>query len=116
MGSNDRRQDRPKLFYPIYVSDNDTIRIPKMEWDDNAQKYQELEETRQDETVVYPVRVQNGVVVEKNWHRGWQLVERTSHDYRVRRGKSLNGVVNGISIDFKIRMDTKSMPKDVVGQ
>ena len=31
-GSGDRRQDRPTMFYPIYVSENDAMRIPEMEW------------------------------------------------------------------------------------
>ena len=110
-GSNDRRQDRPKLFYPIYVSDSNTVRIPEMEWDDNKQAYRILEGTRQDETAVYPVRIEGGVVVEKNWHRGWQHVQRTPSEYRIRRRQTSNGTADGISIDFKIRMDTESMPK-----
>ena len=110
-GSNDRRQDRPKLFYPIYVSDSDTVRIPELEWDDNKQAYRILEGTRQDETAVYPIRIEGGVVVEKNWHRGWQHVQRTPSEYRIRRRQTSNGTADGISIDFKIRMDMESMPK-----
>ena len=110
-GSGDRRQDRPKLFYPIYVSDSDAIRIPKMSWDDDRQEYRILEESRHDETVVYPVRVQDGVVVEKRWHRGWQPIKKKPSEYRIRRQQKSNGTIDGISIDFKIRIDTKSMPK-----
>ena len=33
-GTNDRRADRPKLYYPIFVGDDDTLRVPKMEWDE----------------------------------------------------------------------------------
>ena len=29
-GNNDKREDRPKLYYPIFVSDNDQIRVPKI--------------------------------------------------------------------------------------
>ena len=110
-GSGDRRQDRPKLFYPIYVSSNDTIRIPGMEWSTDKQEYRILEGTRQDETAIYPVRIEDGVVVEKRWHRGWQHVKDTPSEYRVRRERKTNGTIDGISIDFKIRMDTESMPK-----
>ena len=38
-GTNDKRQDRPKQFYPIFVDDRDEIRIPKMEWDDYAREW-----------------------------------------------------------------------------
>ena len=110
-GSGDRRQDRPKLFYPIYVSDSDTVRIPEMEWDDSKQAHRILEGTRQDETAVYPVRVEDGVVVEKRWHRGWQHIKEMPLEYRIRRNQTSNGTTDGISIDFKIRMDTESMPK-----
>ena len=110
-GSGDRRQDRPKLFYPIYVSSNDTIRIPRMEWSADKQEYRILEGTRQDETAIYPVRIEDGVVIEKRWHRGWQHVKDTPSEYRVRRERKTNGTDDGISIDFKIRMDTESMPK-----
>ena len=110
-GSGDRRQDRPKLFYPIYVSNSDMIRIPRMEWDDGRQEYRILEGTRQDETAVYPVRIEDGVAVEKRWHRGWQHVKEMPAEYRIRRKQASNGVVDGISIDFKIRMDMEAMPK-----
>lgn len=29
-GSNDKRSDRPKLYYPIVVTEKDQIRVPKM--------------------------------------------------------------------------------------
>jgi len=34
-GSGDRREDRPKMFYPIYVSETGCFRVPDMEWDDD---------------------------------------------------------------------------------
>ena len=110
-GSNDRREDRPKLFYPIYVSDSDTIRIPRMEWDEERKAYRVLETNQKNETAVYPVRVENGVTVEKNWHRGWELVQATPSEYRIRREPKSDGTAEEISIDFKIRMDMNSMPR-----
>ena len=109
-GSNDRRQDRPKMFYPIYVSKNDTLRIPEMEWDSERQEYEILEEPRKDEIAVWPIRIQDGNTIEKNWHRGRDLVKSMPSDYRIRRrGKVKDD--NRIEIDFKIRIDLDSMPK-----
>lgn len=31
-GTNDRRMDRPRLYYPIFVSDDGAMRIPSMTW------------------------------------------------------------------------------------
>ena len=110
-GSGDRREDRPKLFYPIFVSDNDKIRIPKMEWDETAQEYQVLEDARADEVIVYPTKTEGGAVVEKRWHRGHQKVDAAQSEYRVRRTKNDSVGEEEIDIDFKIRIDMSSMPK-----
>ena len=109
-GSNDRRQDRPKMFYPIYVSKNDTLRIPEMEWDSEKQEYEILEEPRKDEVAVWPIRIQDGSTIEKNWHRGRNLVKSMPSDYRIRRDGKVRDD-NRIEIDFKIRIDMHSMPK-----
>lgn len=110
-GSGDRREDRPKMFYPIYVNDNDALRIPAMKWDAGKQAYDILEETRGNETAIWPTRVEEGSIVEKRWHRGYELVERVPSEYRIRRDRDTSGCNSGISIDFKIRMDTNAMPK-----
>jgi len=105
-GSNDKREDAPQMFYPIYVGLDDSIRVPKIEWDEGKQEYKTLEKPKADEVVVWPVREQDGKKIEKNWHRGWERVMKEPGEYRVRR----NG--NGdVSIDFRIRMDEEAMPK-----
>ena len=112
-GTNDRRSDRPKLYYPIFVGDDDVIRIPIMEWDEQSGEYRVLEEPRQDETVVWPVKEQNGRLVEKNWERGWERVSRESREpgeYRVQRSGNKSGGQE-ISIHFMQRMDVSSVPK-----
>lgn len=104
-GNNDLRSDRPKLYYPIFVANDDTIRIPNMEWSPKANEYLLLERPRNGESVVYPVSEKNGTRTEKNWHRGHNRVLEDSDDYRVRR------VEDGkISIDFKTRMDEAATP------
>ena len=103
-GSNDRREDRPKLYYPIYIAGDDSLRVPKLEWDDEDQAYRILDDPQDGETVVWPNRTEEGTVVEKNWHRGPETLTETLDDYRVRR------LPSGIEIDFKIRMDLSASP------
>jgi adenine-specific DNA-methyltransferase len=104
-GSNDRRVDRPKLFYPIAVNDKNTIRILKMEWSDEKDEYILLEEVRQDEKLVYPIKYEDDKIIEKNWQRGNVRVAEEYGEYRVRRDAT-----GFISIDFKTRMDEDAAP------
>ena len=106
-GSNDKREDRPKLYYPILVDRNDNIRIPKIEWCESQREYLLLEEPKENETVVLPIIEKDAVEIQKNWQRGHIRVnlELSLGEYRIRR--STNG---SISIDFKTRMDEESLP------
>ena len=106
-GSGDRRRDRPTMFCPIYVDMNDQLRVPAMRWVREREEYDILEEATEQETVLWPVRIEDGVSIEKRWHRGPEAISETPSDYRVRRDKESGE----ISIDFKIRIDMKSMPK-----
>ena len=104
-GTNDMRQDRPKQFYPVFISDTDKIRIPKMEWNENSREWTLQESNLGTESVVYPTRKIGGKFVEGNWHRGHQRVITDPDEYRVRRHSK------GIALDFKKRMDEDSLPK-----
>ena len=104
-GSNDLRTDRPRLYYPIAVNAAGKIRILKMEWSEERQAYDLLEQPSDDETLVYPNRKVDGALIEKNWQRGHIRVSGEYQEYRVRR--SADG---DISIDFKTRMDDEAPP------
>ena len=105
-GSNDRREDRPKLFFPIYVSEEDRIRVPRLRWLADERRYDVLDGVREDEVEVLPVRAAEGdEVIEKNWHHGPDKIRGNPQQYRVRRKG------DAISIDFIIRMDMKAIPK-----
>ncbi len=110
-GSNDRRQDRPTMFYPIYVDETNRIRIPEMIWESQEQRYDVLEEPRSGETAVWPIAVELGEVIEKCWHRGWERLADDESDYRIRRISSRESAREEIKIDFKIRPDVDSMPR-----
>ena len=106
-GSHDKRIDRPKLYYPIFVDKQDNIRIPKIEWVESKREYDLLEEPRENEVVVFPEVMKEGKVIQKNWQRGYirMAKELPLGEYRIRRDKN-----NNISIDFKTRMDEESLP------
>ena len=104
-------QDRPKMYYPIYVGDDDEIRVPEIRWNSDKSEYDVLEEVGENEIAVWPIRIQGGTVIEKNWHRGFNLVKSDPSEYRVRRTGNARDNNNGINIDFKIRIDMSSMPK-----
>jgi len=107
-GTNDRRADRPKMFYPILVNEENVLRIPEMEWSEDIEPYGAYivnEELKPGEVLVYPVSVTNGSTIEKRWHRGFERVISEPDEYRVRRDN--NG---SVSIDFKTRIDEESTP------
>ena len=104
-GSGDRREDRPKLFFPIYVSADDVIRIPKLEWMADERRYEVLEGPRADEATILPTRIEGETVIEKRWHHGPERITNHPTEYRVRRSD------REINIDFMIRMDTTAIPQ-----
>ena len=104
-GSNDLREDRPKLFYPIVVNKEKTIRIPNIEWNEELREYKLLEKIGCDEQLVYPIKYVDGKAIEKNWQRGHKRVSDKYDEYRVRIDNA-----GSISIDFKTRMDEDATP------
>ena len=104
-GTADKRSDRPTLHFPIYVSDEDKIRIPEMTYDNDRNEYIVHESPRSNERAVYPIVMKNGAVIEKRWQRGQDRIMKEPSEYRVRRNAE-----GEISIDFKTRMDDESLP------
>ncbi len=105
-GTNDKRQDRPKQFYPIFVGDTDEIRIPRMEWNETTREWVLQESHLDNEVVVYPIRKTGDEIIDGNWHRGHQRIKTEPGEYRVRRFSS-----GEVAIDFKKRMDEDALPK-----
>ena len=65
-GPNKLRRNSPRLFYPLFVRGS-SIRIPKMEWDEETRQWHLLESPGADETVLLPIR-SNGEEV--TWRYG----------------------------------------------
>ena len=63
-GSNSRREDRPKLFYPIWVTKTGQIRVPAMEWDAKGRKWNVSEKLPAGAVEILPIR-EDGT--QRNW-------------------------------------------------
>ena len=98
-GSNSERKDRPSLYYPIYVA-NDQIRVPEMEYDEVQKKWNILEEAREGETIVYPI---DGNGVHRTWRGQRGAVRDSASNYKY---KIENDVV---TIYYKFRPDSEGV-------
>ncbi len=103
-GTGDRKEDRPTMYYPIYVDDKDNIRLPELEYVKDSPPIVH-EEPSKNEIAVWPITRDNGKETHKRWQRGFERVAKEVNEYRIRRTK--DGL---ISIDFKTRMDENSLP------
>jgi adenine-specific DNA-methyltransferase len=105
-GNNDKREDRPKLFYPIFANATENkIRIPEIVWNNEKGGYDLLENPLEGEVVVYPIIKQGERIIEKNWQRGYIRVPNELNEYRVRQTGE-----GEVSVDFKTRLDESSLP------
>lgn len=68
-GANTRRVDRPKLFYPIYVSSKLNIRIPKLIWSEEKYCWLSTDEINVDEQIIFPF---DSTGEERVWSLGWE--------------------------------------------
>ena len=69
-GPNKLRENRPRLFYPLFVNGED-IRIPSMEWDEGNRQWRLLESLRTGEAEILPIKP-NGEEV--TWRYGVERV------------------------------------------
>ena len=70
-GPNTHREASPRLFYPLFVKDNQ-IRIPKMEWNSITREWELLESTCSGEKEVLPIN-SNGE--EMTWGYGIETLQ-----------------------------------------
>ena len=83
-GSNSDRAARPALYYPIYI-EGESIRIPKMTWNETAEEWIVKEKPRIGEQVVFP---DNGNGVQKTWRWEWKTVMNSLAELSVRKDQS----------------------------
>ncbi|MDR4652704.1 MAG: site-specific DNA-methyltransferase, partial [Nitrosomonas sp.] len=98
-GSNSERKDRPSLYYPIYIADEE-MRVPAMEYDEEQKTWVIQDQPRKNEIVVYPID-DSGV------HRTWRgrpdalRIKPSNYRYKIE-----NGVV---TIYYKFRPDSEGV-------
>jgi len=85
-GANSRRVDRPKLFYPIFVSNNRDIRISEMEWSGDNQEWIPTEPLKENEMLVLPI---DSNKTERVWNLGWERARQEANTNLV--AKSVKG-------------------------
>lgn len=83
-GSNSDRSARRKLFYPIYIT-TDSLRVPKMTWDDFAEDWIIEEQPEPGEQAVLPI---NDEGEEKTWRWEGSTVMCNLHQLAVRKDRS----------------------------
>ena len=110
-GTNDKREDRPKLFFPIFVNTEGRIRIPELEWNETQREWIVLEEKNKNEIEIYPLRKVGNELYEGNWHRGHERINANLSEYRAKRSPSDKFIVQ-----FKARMDEDSPPNTWWGE
>ena len=94
-GAGSNRSDRPKQFFPIYVSGYD-MRVPRMSWNDDTRMWEDIEPPHDGEVAVWPV---NEIGIEKVWSWGVDRVSNNPDDFEVRHDKK-----KGILIYAKSRV------------
>lgn len=83
-GSGANRSDRPKLFYPIYLTE-DSVRVPNMTWNENSDEWIVTEEPSDNEVSVLPISDDG---VEKRWRWGAEKVRAAGSDITARGSQS----------------------------
>lgn len=67
-GTDSERKDSPKAYYPFYYSaSNNSLRLPGMNWNQDAKEWEILEEPKTEEIVLYPID-ENGI--QRRWRWG----------------------------------------------
>jgi adenine-specific DNA-methyltransferase len=67
------RANRPKQFYPIYLSKRGSLRIPNLNWDEKNNSYEVIDELYDGEIAVWPIDANGN---EKVWR--WGLERATA--------------------------------------
>ena len=85
-GAGSARADRPKLYYPIFVTTDGKIRISSMEWSEKQREWVAVEQCKADESVAFPLDSEKN---ERVWNMGWERAQRESKTNLI--AKMVNG-------------------------
>ena len=93
-GANDFRSARPRLHYPLIITDN-KVRLPEIEWNSQTNRWRLVENSLENEEVVWPISNDT----EYTWRLGIDSIKKRLQDLRVRQMR--NGR-NTIEIKFRL--------------
>jgi adenine-specific DNA-methyltransferase len=85
-GSGAERSDRPKLFFPIYLTET-SVRVPEMTWNEASQSWTVTEEPKSGEIVALPI-AEDGT--EKRWRWGHEKIRSSSAELCARTNREGN--------------------------
>ena len=68
-GAGSARADRPKLYYPIFVSGDGLVRVPSMKWSEARREWEPMERAKPDEMIVLPLDSEGD---DRVWNLGWE--------------------------------------------
>jgi len=72
-GAGSGRQDRPKLYYPVFVSKDGVVRVPTMKWQEARREWMPEEQCSLGEVVVLPLDSDGS---QRVWNMGWERAQR----------------------------------------
>lgn len=105
-GENDFREARPRLYYPLFVTDN-LARMPKIEWDEGEHSWTLKEQPKRGEEVIYPTSSNN----EYTWRLGIETLKQRTDDLRVRVSRDGKRI---IEIKFRLQDENEGvLPKTI---
>ena len=103
-GANDFRSARPRLHYPLIITDN-KVRLPEIEWNSENNRWRLIENSLENDEVVWPIS--NGI--EYTWRLGIDSLKKRLQDLRVRRMRNGRKI-----IEIKFRLNGEGvLPKTV---
>lgn len=80
-GSDSERKDSPKAYFPFfYNSKKNTLRLPSMNWDEDAREWIDIEEIAEHEIALYPID-ENGI--ERRWRWGYDTAKKYVDELKV---------------------------------
>jgi len=94
------RQESPAMFYPIYLTKN-SIRIPKVSWNEKKKEWLTLEKPKSNEVVSFPI---DDNQFERRWKWSIERARRETKEMKVGIDRSGN-----LAVYIKSRMNEEGM-------
>ena len=78
-GSNSNRANRPTMYYPFFVSNELTVRLPRVAFLEEKQYFELLEEALPNEKVVYPIKDDG---TDGCWYFGYERAQQVASEFK----------------------------------